>query len=73
VPKTFPSPRLIQDESEWLHRAQTEQQARLEGWRWIDRDKGLIAIPIDEAMQRIAAEGADGYAPIEAAPQESGR
>lgn len=73
VPKTFPSPRLIQDESEWLHRAQTEQQARLEGWRWIDRDKGLIAIPIGEAMQRIAAKGADGYAPVEAAPQESGR
>ena len=65
VPKTFPSPRLMQDESDWLNRTQTEQRARLQGWRWIDRDKGLIAIPIDEAMRRIAAKGADGYAPVE--------
>jgi len=65
VPKTFPSPRLMQDESAWLHRAQTEQQSRLEGWRWVDRDKGLIAIPIEQAMRRIAAKGADGYAPID--------
>jgi hypothetical protein len=65
VPKTFPSPRLVQDESDWLKRAQTEQRSRLEGWRWVDRDKGLIAIPIEEAMRRISAKGADGYAPIE--------
>ena len=65
VPKTFPSPRLMQDESDWLNRTQTEQRARLQGWRWIDRNKGLIAIPIDEAMRRIAAKGADGYAPVE--------
>ena len=69
VPKTFPSPRLMQDESDWLNRTQTEQRARLQGWRWIDRNKGLIAIPIDEAMRRIAARGADGYAPV----GESGR
>ena len=69
VPKTFPSRRLMQDESDWLNRAQAEQRARLQGWRWIDRDKGLIAIPIDEAMRRIAARGADGYAPV----GESGR
>ena len=69
VPKTFPSPRLMQDESDWLNRTQTEQRARLQGWRWIDRDKGLISIPIDDAMRRIAARGADGYAPV----GESGR
>ena len=69
VPKTFPSPRLMQDESDWLNRTQTEQRARLQGWRWIDRKKGLIAIPIDEAMRRIVARGADGYAPV----GESGR
>jgi len=65
VPKTFPSPRLIQDESDWLNRAQTEQRSRLEGWRWVDRDKGVIAIPIEDAMRRIAAKGANGYEPID--------
>lgn len=65
VPKVFPSPRLVQDETDWLRRAETEQQSRLYGWRWVDRDKGLIAIPIAEAMHRIAAKGANGYAPID--------
>jgi len=73
VPKVFPSPRLVQDETAWLHRAETEQQSRLQGYRWIDRAKGLIAIPIEEAMHRIAAKGAGGYAPIDAAPRESGQ
>ena len=73
VPKVFPSPRLIQDETDWLHRAETEQRSRLQGYRWVDRDKGLIAIPIAEAVHRIAAMGADGYAPVDAKPQESGR
>lgn len=70
VPKQFPSPQLIQDESNELHRVETEQQARMQGYRWVDRDKGLIAIPIGEAMRMIAAKGADGYAPIDTAPTE---
>ena len=43
----------------------------------LNRDSSLTmcgeASDAAEAMQRIAARGADGYAPIEAAPQESGR
>ncbi|MGN6570239.1 MAG: hypothetical protein ACTHLO_02365 [Pseudolabrys sp.] len=73
VPKGFPSPRLMQDETDWLRRAQTEQQSRLEGWRWVDRDKGVIAMPIEDAMRRIAARGAQGYSPVDSAPQGSGQ
>lgn len=73
VPKQFPSPQLMQDETDELHRVETEQQARLQGYRWIDRDKGLIAIPIDEAMRMIAAKGANGYAPVATARQGSGQ
>jgi len=65
TPQSFPAPRLMHDETDWLNRAQTEQRARLEGWRWVDHDKGVIAIPIAEAMHRIAAKGANGYAPID--------
>jgi hypothetical protein len=65
VPKMFPSPRLVQDETDWLNRAETEQRSRLQGYRWVDRDKGLIAVPIEDAMHRIAARGADGYAPVD--------
>jgi hypothetical protein len=65
VPKMFPSPRLVQDETDWLNRAKTEQRSRLQGYRWVDRDKGLIAVPIEDAMHRIAARGADGYVPVD--------
>src|SRR5579883_2955256 len=68
VPKEFPSPRLIQDETDELRRVDAEQRARLEGYRWVDRDKGLIGVPIDEAMRMIAAKGANGYGPIDTAP-----
>lgn len=72
-PQHFPSPQLIQDDTDELRRVNAEQRARLQGYRWVDRDKGLIAIPIGEAMRIIAAKGADGYAPIGTAPQESGQ
>jgi hypothetical protein len=73
VPQHFPSPQLIEDETEELHRVNAEQRARLQGYRWVDRDKGLIAIPIGEAMRMIAAKGADGYAPIATVPTENGQ
>jgi len=73
VPKQFPSPQLIQDETAERHRVEAEQRARLQGYRWVDRDKGVIAIPIGEAMRMIAAMGADGYAPIDTAPQGDGQ
>lgn len=73
VPQHFPSPQLIQDETEELRRVNAEQRARLQGYRWVDRDKGLIAIPIGEAMRMIAAKGTNGYAPIDTAPTESGQ
>jgi hypothetical protein len=73
VPQHFPSPQLIQDETEELRRVNAEQRARLQGYRWVDRGKGLIAVPIGEAMRMIAAKGADGYAPIATAPKESGQ
>ena len=73
VPKAFPSPRLIQDEADQLRQVDAEQRARLQGYRWVDRDKGVIAIPIGEAMHMIATKGAKGYAPVEIAPQRSGQ
>lgn len=69
VPRQFPSPQLLRDETDERLRAEGEQRARLKGYRWVDRDKGLIAIPIDEAMRMIAAKGSNGYAPIDTAPQ----
>ncbi len=32
------------------------QQARLAEYRWIDEKKGLVAIPIDRAMEMVVAD-----------------
>ena len=33
------------------------QAELLRGYRWVDRKTGVIAIPIERAMERVAAEG----------------
>ena len=33
----------------------------LNTYYWVNRDKGLVHIPIAEAMKRIATKGIDGF------------
>lgn len=33
-----------------------EQRAALEGWSWVDRDRGVARIPIERAMDMLVAE-----------------
>ena len=51
----------LEDGAVRLHAA---QHARLEGYGWVDRDAGLIHVPVERAMERLApADPADGGAP----------
>jgi hypothetical protein len=34
-----------------LQQAREEGEALLEGYRWVDRDQGVVAIPIEKAME----------------------
>ena len=34
-----------------LEKAREEGQAQLEGYRWVDRENGVVAIPIERAME----------------------
>lgn len=63
-PRPFPSPQLRTDEADELHRLQAEQRARLAGYRWVDKRAGIVAIPIERAMDIIAHRGAAAYDPI---------
>jgi hypothetical protein len=64
-PQTFPEPRVHPYESEELRRLLAEQRARLGRYAWVDRDKGVVEIPIEQAMRLIAEKGAHAYDPIE--------
>jgi hypothetical protein len=44
----------VQDEG--LRGLQAQQLAVLHGYRWIDRKKGVVGIPIERAMERIIEE-----------------
>jgi hypothetical protein len=40
----------------WLVDLKTEQTQRLETARWVDQSKGIVQIPIEEAMQLIVKD-----------------
>jgi hypothetical protein len=46
-----------------LENAVHSQQAKLVGCRWIDQPKGVVAIPIDRAMELVVQEAAAGPRP----------
>ena len=59
----FPSPRL-ETRSDGLRDPEiARQQADFDGFRWIDRTHGVFQVPIERAMQLVAARGAKAYDP----------
>ena len=54
--------KVYQRDPEELTRLRADQIEQLHGYRWIDRDKGVVAIPIDRAMDLIVREAAEGRA-----------
>jgi hypothetical protein len=63
-PRIFPEPRVQVNESAELRRLLAEQRARLAGYAWADRDKGLVRIPIARAMQLIVQKGEHAFDPL---------
>jgi hypothetical protein len=40
-----------------LQKFREGEQQQLTGYRWVDRSKGIVSIPITQAMQMIAQRG----------------
>ncbi|MGB6537817.1 MAG: hypothetical protein WBF58_17845 [Xanthobacteraceae bacterium] len=64
APKDFPQPHVQTGQRAQLRLLQRAQVKRLTGYRWVDRKAGVLAIPIERAMQILAAEGMQAYAPL---------
>ena len=56
-----PGPRLQTNDAADLRRFRTEEDRRLNSYHWIDKQKGLVHIPIGEAMQKLAPSGIAGF------------
>jgi protein SCO1/2 len=52
-----PEPRLQVAPAQELEILRATERANLEGYGWIDRESGVIRIPIERAMEQIAAQG----------------
>jgi hypothetical protein len=64
-PTSFAKPRLQTNDVGDLARLLADQRYRLNRYTWVDRAKGIATIPIEEAMKRVVARGADAYGPID--------
>ncbi len=52
-----PEPRLLVDEPEDLESVRREEDKVLEGYGWVDRERGDVRIPIERAMELVVKEG----------------
>ena len=52
-----PLPRLQTDPKKELRDLRAEEQAVLESYRWVDRNAGVVRIPIEEAMRLALQRG----------------
>jgi hypothetical protein len=56
-PETFPQPRLEVNERTELRSFIEDQDRQLATYDWVDKNKGIVRIPIDRAMELIAKRG----------------
>ena len=56
-----PQPQLQTAPSEDLAKFHAEEEKRLNSYYWVDKEKGVVHIPIEQAMRELAQEGIDGY------------
>ena len=56
-----PGPRLQLDPARDLAKFRAREETRLDGYGWVDRDKGIARIPIAQAMKDVIARGIPGF------------
>jgi len=55
--RTFPTPRLQARPPHELAAFRQRENAMLENYGWVDREKGVVRIPIDRAMDLLVQRG----------------
>jgi hypothetical protein len=52
-----PGPRLQTDEQADLQRFRAGEEKRLNTYYWVDQQKGIVHVPIEQAMKQLVATG----------------
>jgi hypothetical protein len=61
VEHPFPKPELQKNPQADLQDFERDQRATLSNYDWVDQPNGIARIPIEQAMQMIAARGPHAY------------
>jgi hypothetical protein len=69
--QAFPQPRLEESERTQLRQFIEDQDRKLATYDWVDKDKGIVRIPIDRAMDLIVERGLPVRSEGSTAPQSS--
>ena len=62
-------PKLVTSEPQVLAEFRAQEDALLTSYGWVEKDKGLARMPIDEAMRIVAEHGLPKWAPPSAPPK----
>lgn len=56
-----PAPRLQIDPARDLAEFRVKENRELNSYYWVDKQKGVVHIPIEQAMKKLAAQGIGGF------------
>ena len=59
--EAFPAPQLQRAPLSDLELLHQKEQAQLQGYAWVDKEQGIVRIPIERAMQIVASKGAAAF------------
>ena len=63
-----PQPRLQQFPRNDMYEFRVNEDAQMKGYGWVNKDAGIVHIPIDEAMRKIVEQGLPVRTPDAAQP-----
>ncbi len=53
----FSGPRLLVNQAQDMDQLRSAEDAALNHYQWVDRDRGIVRIPIDQAIRLLAGSG----------------
>ncbi|HUN94955.1 MAG TPA: hypothetical protein VMU69_01790 [Bradyrhizobium sp.] len=56
-----PGPRLQTDPVAEYRRFRAQEQQQLDGYHWVDKQKGIVRVPIRQAMKELVQTGIAGF------------
>ena len=65
-----PEPRLQVTPSQDLQAIRSAEDAELNSYGWVDKDQGVVRIPIDRAMELLLQHGLPSREPVRQAPND---